>query len=140
MREFKYQNESGTKKGKWYLNRLDYFEFHQFPRIFNYKLLSVLGIVAGLYLLKTAPWLVKALSLYIVYVSMLSLMILHKQVCKWKGYLLYPSRFVEKLKLYRKAHDESDFDSLATLESSGAGRAITRHKARQSHLRQDHEQ
>ena len=30
FRECKFQNETGTKIGRWHLNRLDYFEFYSF--------------------------------------------------------------------------------------------------------------
>lgn len=137
MREFKYQNESGTKTGKWYLNRLDYFEFHQFDGMAKYKTLSIIAMMFSLYWLKHSPWFLMFALVYVIYISLLSLVILYKQQCRWKGYFLYPSRFVEKLKLYRKDHELNDFDSLATMDKAGAGREINRHTSTRQHLRRN---
>ena len=33
FRGSKYVNESGSKRGNWYMNRLDYFQFHNPSRV-----------------------------------------------------------------------------------------------------------
>ena len=138
MREAKYQNELGTNIGKWYLNRLDYFQFHHFTGMARYKLLALASIVCGIYLIKHLPILLAPLPLYSIYIGLLSLVILQKRICKWKGYFLYPKRFIENLKLYRIETEVNDFDSLATMERAGASQQINQYTATQAHLRGEH--
>ena len=41
FRGSKYVNESGSKRGNWYMNRLDYFQFHEYPAYKKHKFLSL---------------------------------------------------------------------------------------------------
>ncbi|REL28261.1 hypothetical protein DXX93_17930 [Thalassotalea euphylliae] len=124
MREFKYQNESGTQVGKWYLNRLDYFEFHRFEGFFLWQVKSVAGVVLAVFLLGQLSLLFWLPLIWLAYVSGLTLWILKQQRCKFKGYFLFPHSIVTNLKSYKKEHDLLDFDSLATLARGGASKAV----------------
>jgi hypothetical protein len=42
FRESKYLNESGSKTGNWYMNILDYFQFHEYPQYKNHKIIVLL--------------------------------------------------------------------------------------------------
>ena len=135
MREFKYQNESGTKVGKWYLNRLDYFEFHRFDGFFVWQLKSAAGLVSAVFLLGQLPLLFWLPLIWLAYSSGLTLWLLRQQRCRFKGYFLFPNSIVKTLKSYKKESDLLDFDSLATLERGGASNTVVSRKLEDSHLR-----
>jgi hypothetical protein len=55
FRENKCLNETGSKTGSWYLNRIDYFQFHGYPKATQHKTLSLLvGTIAFILSLKNA--------------------------------------------------------------------------------------
>ncbi|TPH14672.1 hypothetical protein [Litorilituus lipolyticus] len=120
FRESKYLNESGTAKGNWYMNRLDYFKFYQYPEYKKHKILSLLiGIICFLLTLKLLPltfW--GALPfLYISYLSMRVFVLLHTRVCRYKGYFLIPKKIVAFLRAREIELDVNDFDSVATMNN-----------------------
>jgi len=48
-RQAKHLNETGSAKGDWYINRLDFFEFHRYPEYTKHKVLSVLVMAISFY-------------------------------------------------------------------------------------------
>jgi len=129
-REFKYQNESGNKHGNWYVNRLDYFEFHQFPKFNQYRIYCVMTILLSLSLFQLFNVFFSCFLFYFIYIAVQTLSIFHSQTCRHKGYFLYPKRFIKGLKLYEKEVDILDFDSIATMGTSGEKFDITNAIAR----------
>ncbi|PKI17997.1 hypothetical protein [Colwellia sp. 12G3] len=118
FRESKYLNESGSKTGSWYLNRIDYFQFHGYPKITQHKVLSfVVGIVAFILSLKllSSSLIISALLIYLAYVSLLTFSLLRSKICRYKGYFLYPKRIIKYFSALAVTVDLNDFDSIATL-------------------------
>lgn len=118
FRESKYLNESGTKKGNWFLNRLDYFQFHEYPEYKKHKLLSLVLTVTFVYLfMKTASvsFLSSLIFIYLTYVSAKTFYVLHTRICRHRGYFLYPKRIVKFLKSIEVEVELNDFDSVATM-------------------------
>ena len=128
MREFKYQNESGSKKGNWFLNRFDYFEFHGFEGMRTMQLRSVIMCIAYIFVLAHADiWLV-LLLLWPLYVAVVTLFLLQQKRCKYRGYFLFPKRIVQTLKTHQKEVDPFDFDSIASLEHVNSSKGFAQHK------------
>ena len=104
FRESKYLNESGSKKGNWYINRLDYFQFHEYPKYKLHRVVSFLVAVACYFitmkLLSNHFWLAM-FPIYICYISLLTFILLKRRVCRYKGYFLYPNRMIKFLKRER---------------------------------------
>lgn len=130
-REYKYQNETGTKIGKWYLNRLDYFEFYGFPGEWKIKAKCLVCLGLSIWLIKLLPILLAPIFLWAAYVSVRTLVILIEKKCRYRGYFLFSKKIIDFLREYRKDVDVTDFDSLATAEKSGqetqiAKRTLTR--------------
>ena len=118
FRENKYLNESGSKTGNWYMNRLDYFQFHQYPEYNKHKYMALLVGVLLFYLtIKTIKLtFFGALPLaYLSYVAFLSFNLLRTQVCKYSGYFLYPSQLINFFRAREITVDLNDFDSIATM-------------------------
>ncbi|PKG81921.1 hypothetical protein CXF85_15400 [Colwellia sp. 75C3] len=118
FRENKYLNESGSKTGTWYLNRLDYFQFYGYPKITQHKVLSfVVGIFAFILCLKllSSSLIISTILLYITYVALLTFILLKSRVCRYKGYFIYPKRFIKYFRELEVTVDLNDFDSIATL-------------------------
>ena len=118
FRQFKYLNESGSQQGEWFINRLDYFTFHQYPSYFKHKYLSltvtIAFIVLAIKLLKYSLW--PALPcFYIAYISLRTFIILQRRICRYRGYFIYPKRFVKFFKDREQYPDLNDFDSIATI-------------------------
>ncbi|MBO9492309.1 hypothetical protein J7384_18250 [Endozoicomonas sp. G2_1] len=128
FRQAKYQNESGSKIGRWYLNRLDYFEFYSFEGENKLKAKCLVCIIGAFLLIKISPILISLFLAWTIYVSVLTLYILQRKICKYSGYFAFPNRIVEELKSYKKEIDITDFDSLATMESSGISRSVINRK------------
>lgn len=118
-RAFRYQNESGDKQGNWYVNRLDYFEFHRFEKFNRYRIFCVITIILSIFLIQFFSFFFIILLFYTIYIAVQTLSIFHSQTCRYKGYFLYPKRFVTHLKSYEKEVDLFDFDSIATMGTSG---------------------
>ncbi|MCJ8319423.1 MAG: hypothetical protein MJK12_07305 [Colwellia sp.] len=129
-REFKYQNESGNKQGNWYVNRLDYFEFHRFEKFNRYRIYCVIAILLSLSLFHFFNLFFSCILFYAIYIAVQTLSIFHSQTCRFKGYFLYPKRFITRLKCYKKEVDILDFDSIATMGNSGEKFDITNAIAR----------
>ena len=117
--EFKYQNESGSKQGNWYLNRVDYFEFHRFPKYNKVRIYCLITILLSLYLFQFFNLFFSCFLFYLLYIAIRTLSIFHSQTCRHKGYFLYPKSFIKKLKGFEKEVDILDFDSIATMGDSG---------------------
>jgi len=118
FRENKYLNETGSSKGTWYLNRIDYFQFHGYPKATQHKILSlIVGIAAFILSFKmlSTSLIISAILFYITYISLLTFSLLRSKVCRYKGYLFYPKRFVKFFKTIEVMVDLNDFDSIATL-------------------------
>lgn len=124
FRENKFLNESGSKTGNWYMNRLDYFQFYTYPKYNKHKYLALTGGVLFLYIA------LKVLSntilgaipfLYVSYVALLSFYILRLKTCRYRGYLFYPKRFINFYKDREVGVDLNDFDSVATMQKSRNG-------------------
>lgn len=100
FREPKYQNQTGSKTGNWYLNRIDNFQFHQYPGYGKHKLLSLLAGIAlyfiGMKVLESTFW--GSLPVfYLSYLSLLTFNILRRKIFRYKGHFMYPKRFVRFL-------------------------------------------
>jgi len=119
MREPKYQDESGSKTGNWYLNRFEYFEFYGFQGETKLKLICLIVCISSYISLISAPIYLFPLLAWLVYVTCFTLYILHKKVCKIEGYFLFPQRLIKRFKRYEKQIDVEDFDSVATLSKKG---------------------
>jgi hypothetical protein len=118
FRQNKYLNESGSQTGSWYLNRFDYFQFHGYPKITQHKVLSfVVGIAAFILCLKllSTSLIISTLLLYITYVALLTFSLLKSRICRYKGYFIYPKRFIQYFRELAVMVDLNDFDSIATL-------------------------
>lgn len=122
FRQAKYLNETGSKQGQYFVNRLDYFEFHQYPKYKMHKTIAVILFFLGLHLLSYSNafssiiWLTYAGGcLYMSYVSAVSFIILHRQLCKYRGYFLYPKSWLKFFISIQKEVDLDDFDSTATI-------------------------
>lgn len=118
FRENKYLDESGAKIGSWYLNRIDYFQFHGYPKATQHKVLSlVIGIIAFTLSFKmlSISLIMSAILFYITYVSLLTFSLLRSKICRYKGYIFYPKRFVKFFRAIEVMVDINDFDSIATL-------------------------
>lgn len=121
FRESKYQNESGSKKGNWYINRLDYFQFYGYPR---YKLHRFVSLLVGVFCyfltmkLLSNHFILAIFSIYLCYISLLTFILLKRRICRYKGYLLYPKRMVKFFKTREIDVELEDFDSIATLEKN----------------------
>ncbi len=124
MREFKYLDESRTKVGKLYLNRLDYFEFYSFEGELSLKVKCGFFIIILFLGVKYVNAFFVLPILWILYVLVLTLFLIFKKRCRYKGYFFFPSRIVKKFRDYEKKIDLLDFDCLATMEKSGAGKFV----------------
>lgn len=118
FRENKYLNESGSKTGNWYMNRLDYFQFHEYPKYKKHKFITLpLGIffyflglsVLELHFLASIPF------FYLCYVALFSFYLLRSKRCRYKGYFLYPTSFIKFFRSIEVDVDLNDFDSIATM-------------------------
>lgn len=125
FRESKYQNESGTKVGSWHLNRMDYFQFHQYPGYNKYKFASLIGtIMSIIFIIETmqaGSWF-SLLFIYMAYFSALSFNILRTRICRYNGYFLYPTRIIRFLREREIQVDLDDFDSIATMQGKTQGK------------------
>lgn len=126
-REYKYQNETGTKIGKWYLNRLDYFELYGFPGELKIKTKCLLCLGFSIWLIKLLPIFLAPIFLWVAYVSVRTLVILIEKKCRYRGYFLFPRKIIDFFREYRKEVDVTDFDSLATAEKAGQGAQMAKH-------------
>ena len=118
FRENRYLNESGTKTGKWFMNRLDYFQFHEYPKYKKHKLVSMLFGVFSIYLslkILKVSFLVFIPFIYTSYLLLLSFNLLRTKVCRYKGYFLYPKRMIAFFRSMEVQSDINDFDSIATM-------------------------
>jgi hypothetical protein len=118
FRQNRYLNESGSKIGNWYLNRLDYFQFNEYPEYKKHKFISlgagVLLVYLGLKILKTS--LLGSLPfLYLGYIALLSFNLLRTKICRYRGYFIYPSKFINFFRSRMVEVDLNDFDSIATM-------------------------
>ena len=118
FRESKYLNESGTKIGNWYMNRIDYFQFHEYPAYKKHKFLSIVACIlvyfTGLKVMETS-FLTALPFFYFGYLFLLSFVLLRSKRCRYKGYFLYPTRIISFFKSIEVDVDLNDFDSIATM-------------------------
>jgi hypothetical protein len=118
FRENKYLNESGSKTGNWYMNRLDYFQFHEYPAYKKHKFLALFICVfvyfVGLEVLSFS-FLASIPCFYLFYVALLSFVLLRTRKCRYKGYFLYPARIIRFFRTIEVEVDLNDFDSIATM-------------------------
>jgi len=118
FRENKYLNESGSKKGTWYMNRLDYFKFHEYPGYKKHKVIAILVWLISIYLISRIlpiSFLASLPFVYCCYASLVSFNILHNKVCRYRGYFLYPKKFLKFFMSRKVEIDLNDFDSIATM-------------------------
>ena len=118
FRQNKYLNESGSKQGTWYINRMDYFQFHNYPKANQHKFTSfIVAISAFCLALKFASisFLLLGLFLYITYVAALTFILLKNRLCRYKGDFLYPKRIISFFRSIEITVDLNDFDSIATM-------------------------
>ena len=118
FRGSKYVNESGSKRGNWYMNRLDYFQFHEYPAYKKHKVLSlVLGVI--FYFIGIAALKVSLFAfipcIYLCYVALFTFNLLRTKRCRYRGYFLYPVRIVKFFRSIEVEVDLQDFDSVATM-------------------------
>lgn len=116
MRDPKFLNESGSKQGNWYLNRFECFEFYGFENEWKIKCWSWLTLFATAIAPFKLPLFILPLLLWCSYVAGRTLLILHRKVCHFHGYFLYPQRLITTFKRYEKQIDMNDFDSIATID------------------------
>ncbi|KGJ87424.1 hypothetical protein [Colwellia psychrerythraea] len=118
FRENKYLNESGSKTGSWYINRVDYFQFHAYPKANKHKLMSLAVGVSSFFLalkLLSFSLILSTLLLYISYLALLTFILLKNKICRYKGYFLYPRRIITYFRGVEVSVDLNDFDTIATL-------------------------
>ncbi len=118
FRENRYLNESGSKTGNWYMNRLDYFQFHQYPEYKRHKYVSLCLIVVFIYLsfnIIKLSFLGCLPFIYFTYVSLVSFNLLHTKTCRYNGYFLYPKKIINFFRAREIEVDLDDFDSIATM-------------------------
>ena len=118
FRENKYLNESGSKTGSWYINRIDYFQFHGYPKANQHKVLScIVGIGAFMLSFKfiSSSLIISAVFLYVSYAALLTFILLRTKICRYKGYFLYPKRIIKYFRALEVMVDINDFDSIATI-------------------------
>ena len=127
-RESKYLNQSGSKTGNWYLNKLDHFEFYSFAGEARFNFACVLCLIFSIWLLPKVPFYIVFLLLWVVYVACLTLLILYRKHCKYHGYFLYPERLVTFFRRFEKETDLLNFDNMATLQKSGISEQVVRQK------------
>jgi len=121
FRESKYQNESGSKKGNWYINRLDYFRFYSYPKSKLHQVASLFVCILCYFLtmkLLSEHFILAIFSIYICYISLLTFILLKRRVCRYKGYLLYPKWMIKFFKAREIETDLEDFDSIATMDNA----------------------
>lgn len=118
FRENRYLNESGSKTGNWYMNRLDYFQFHQYPEYKKHKFISFCLIIVFIFLsfyiikfsiLGSLPF------IYLTYAALMTFNLLHSKTCRYKGYFLYPEKIINFLREREIEVGLDDFDSIATM-------------------------
>jgi hypothetical protein len=118
FRESRYLNESGSKTGNWYMNRLDYFQFNEYPGYKKHKyfalFIGVLCLYLGLKMLKVS-FLGSIPFFYCSYIALLSFNLLRTKICRYNGYFIYPKKFVKFYKDREVEVDLNDFDSVATM-------------------------
>jgi len=118
FRENKYLNESGSKTGDWYMNRLEYFQFHEYPAYKKHKFILVCLSVVFIYLIFNViqvSFLASIPFIYFAYVTLTSFNLLHSKTCRYKGYFLYPKRVITFLRAREVEVNLDDFDSIATM-------------------------
>jgi len=118
FRENRYLNESGSKTGNWYMNRLDYFQFHQYPEYKRHKYVSLCLVFVFIYLsfnLIKLSFLGSLPFIYFTYVALVSFNLLHTKTCRYKGYFLYPTKIINFFRAREIEVDLDDFDSIATM-------------------------
>ncbi|MGL1956808.1 MAG: hypothetical protein OCD00_05765 [Colwellia sp.] len=118
FRESRYLNESGSKTGNWYMNRLDYFQFNEYPEYKKHKFIAFLAgvflIYLGLKILKTT-FLGSLPFFYLGYIALLSFNLLRTKVCRYNGYFIYPKKIINFFREREIEVDLNDFDSVATM-------------------------
>ncbi|MFT5163448.1 MAG: hypothetical protein ACI9FJ_002044 [Alteromonadaceae bacterium] len=117
FRQNKYRNESGNQKGNWFINRLDYFQFHYYPRYNLHRVIASIatvgGYVGGLKYFNQS-FLIALLCWYVCYLGGLTSYLLKRRICRYRGYLFYPRRFTAFFNSISKDIDANDFDTIAT--------------------------
>jgi hypothetical protein len=120
FRESKFLNESGSKLGNWYMNRLDYFQYHRYPGYKQQKygslLIGVLFYLISLNVL-TSTFIGFIVCCYICYLALLTFNILRTQRCRYRGYFLYPTKIILFFRAREVPVNLNDFDSVATMNS-----------------------
>jgi len=119
FRQSKYLNESGSKQGNWYINRLVYFQFYEYPKFKQHRLVSLMMSIACYFLtleFLSNHFFLALVSVYFCYFFLLTFIILKRRVCRLKGYFFYPKRIINFFKAREVEVDLDDFDSIATLE------------------------
>ena len=118
FRGSKFLNESGSKRGSWYMNRIDYFQFHEYPAYKRHKFLSLL-IGIFFYFLGISVLKISLLGfipcLYLCYIALFTYNLLRTKRCRYKGYFLFPKRIVKFFRTIEVEVDLQDFDSVATM-------------------------
>ncbi|MEQ3513141.1 hypothetical protein ABMY35_07350 [Pseudoalteromonas sp. BZB3] len=132
-REYKYQNETGTKIGKWYLNRLDYFEFYGFPSEWKIKAKCLVCLGFSIWLIKLLPAFFAPIQVWVAYVSIRTFVILIEKKCRYRGYFLFPEKIINFFREYRKDVDVTDFDSLATADKADQGKDLANKRFKDKH-------
>lgn len=118
FRESKYLNESGTKRGTWYVNRLDYFQFHEYPEYKKHKAVALVLFIFSLFAiieLLSVSFFLALPFMYVAFISVRTFDVLRNKVCRYRGYFLYPRSFVSFFEARKVDIDVNDFDSVATM-------------------------
>jgi len=118
FRESRYLNESASKTGNWYMNRLDYFQFNEYPEYTKHKYIALFFGAFLIYLgLKTisTTFLGSLPLFYLGYIALLSFHLLRTKICRYNGYFIYPNKFIKFFRAREIEVDLNDFDSVATM-------------------------
>ncbi len=118
FREHRYLNESGSKTGNWYMNRLDYFQFNEYPEYKKHKFFALFFGIGSFYCglkILSISFIGTLVFYYLAYIFLLSFNLLRTKVCRYKGYFLYPKKWIKFFGAREIKTDLNDFDSVATM-------------------------
>ncbi len=118
FREHRYLNESGSKTGNWYMNRLDYFQFNEYPEYKKHKFFALFLCIGSFYCglkILSISFIGTLVFYYLAYIFLLSFNLLRTKTCRYNGYFLYPQKWIKFFRAREIETDLNDFDSVATM-------------------------
>lgn len=110
-RSSRHKEYVADKNGNLYYNQLKYFEFHAYPGIGLHQMWTVVIILLLLFRLDDL-FMLSPLSgiggMYVLYLAAMTLYLLIKRICRYKGYFMYPAFMIRFFKKRRKSTESSD--------------------------------